>query len=73
LPEFVREKTLFIATHRLSTINACDQILVLNENQLVDSGTHNTLLESNAYYRDMMALKRMKETNSIQTGIMGTK
>ena len=44
LPEFVREKTLFIATHRLSTINACDQILVLNENQLVDSGTHNTLL-----------------------------
>jgi ABC-type multidrug transport system fused ATPase/permease subunit len=73
LPEFVREKTLFIATHRLSTINACDQILVLNENQLVDSGTHNQLLESNAYYRDMMALKRVKETNSIQTGIVGTK
>jgi ABC-type multidrug transport system fused ATPase/permease subunit len=51
LPEFVREKTLFIATHRLSTINACDQILVLNENQLVASGSHQDLIESNDYYR----------------------
>ncbi|MGD9240042.1 MAG: ABC transporter ATP-binding protein [Desulfobacterales bacterium] len=72
LPEFVREKTLFIATHRLSTINACDQIIVLNEDQLVGSGTHNQLLESNAYYRDMMALKRVKETQCVETGIVGT-
>ncbi|MDX1709185.1 MAG: ABC transporter ATP-binding protein, partial [Desulfobacterales bacterium] len=35
LPEFVRKKTLFIATHRLSTINACDRILVLDEDRLV--------------------------------------
>jgi ABC-type bacteriocin/lantibiotic exporter with double-glycine peptidase domain len=70
LPEFVRNKTLFIATHRLATINMCDQILVLNENQLVDSGTHNTLLESNAYYRDMMALNCAKESEVIKAGIM---
>jgi ABC-type multidrug transport system fused ATPase/permease subunit len=40
LPEFIREKTLFVVTHRLSTIAECDRILLLNENQLVDSGTH---------------------------------
>ena len=51
LPEFVREKTLFIATHRLSTLNACDRILVLNENRLVASGSHQTLIDSNEYYR----------------------
>jgi ABC-type multidrug transport system fused ATPase/permease subunit len=51
LPEFAREKTLFIAAHRLSTIHACDRILVLNENRLVASGSHQELIESNAYYR----------------------
>ena len=70
LPEFIREKTLFVVTHRLSTIAECDRILLLNENQLVDSGTHNTLLESNKYYREMMALQRVKETNFIEAGIM---
>ncbi len=57
LPEFVREKTLFIATHRLSTINACDQILVLNENQLVDSGTHQSLMTTSDYYRAMVNMQ----------------
>ena len=65
LPEFVREKTLFIATHRLSTINACDQILVLNENQLVASGSHQDLIESNDYYRLMVA-KQESSTSSFE-------
>jgi ABC-type multidrug transport system fused ATPase/permease subunit len=63
LPEFVREKTLFIATHRLSTINACDQILVLNENQLVASGSHQDLIESNDYYRLMVAKQKSSASN----------
>jgi ABC-type multidrug transport system fused ATPase/permease subunit len=63
LPEFVREKTLFIATHRLSTINACDQILVLNENQLVASGSHQDLVESNDYYRLMVAKQESSTCN----------
>ena len=63
LPEFVREKTLFIATHRLSTINACDQILVLNENQLVASGSHQDLIESNDYYRLMVAKQESSTHN----------
>jgi ABC-type multidrug transport system fused ATPase/permease subunit len=67
LPEFVREKTLFIATHRLSTINACDQILVLNENQLVASGSHQDLIESNDYYRLMVA----KQETSVFNGLNG--
>ena len=53
LPEFVREKTLFIVTHRLSTVSACDRVLVLNENRLVASGFHHDLIESNAYYRQI--------------------
>jgi ABC-type multidrug transport system fused ATPase/permease subunit len=63
LPEFVREKTLFIATHRLSTINACDQILVLNENQLVANGSHQDLIESNDYYRSIVSKQEASASN----------
>jgi ABC-type multidrug transport system fused ATPase/permease subunit len=55
LPEFIQDKTLFIVAHRPSTICNCDRILLLDENQLVAGGSHETLLESNAYYRSMAA------------------
>jgi ABC-type multidrug transport system fused ATPase/permease subunit len=55
LPEFITEKTLFIATHRPSTIRACDRIFVLDENRLVASGSHQNLIESNAYYRHIFS------------------
>ncbi len=54
LPEFIQAKTLFIVSHRPSTIAECDRILLLNENQLVDSGTHQSLLETSDAYRAML-------------------
>lgn len=60
LPELIRKKTLFIVTHRLSTINECDRVLLLNENRVVDSGTHQTLLKSNKYYKEMIELQDFK-------------
>jgi ABC-type multidrug transport system fused ATPase/permease subunit len=55
LPEFIRGKTLFVVAHRPSTICNCDRILLLDENHLMAGGSHETLLESNAYYRSMVA------------------
>ena len=54
LPAFIQEKTLFVVTHRLSTIAECERILLLNENQLVDSGTHQDLMTTSDYYRAMV-------------------
>jgi ABC-type multidrug transport system fused ATPase/permease subunit len=59
LPEFIRAKTLFIVTHRLSAIEMCDRILVLNENRVVDSGTHQFLMTANAYYRRMVGSQQL--------------
>jgi subfamily B ATP-binding cassette protein MsbA len=53
LPEEVIGKTLFIAAHRLSTIQQADRILVLNDKHLVGFGTHRELIESNTYYRSL--------------------
>ena len=53
LPAVVKEKTLIVVTHRISTIQKADRILVLNEGHLVASGTHFELLASNPYYQSL--------------------
>lgn len=55
LPEMVREKTLFVVAHRLSTIHNSDRILLLNEHRLVAIGTHKELLENNDFYRTLVS------------------
>ena len=44
LPAVIKGKTLFIVTHRLSTIRDSDRILLLDENRLIASGTHQLLM-----------------------------
>jgi ABC-type multidrug transport system fused ATPase/permease subunit len=51
----VRDKTLFVVAHRLSTIQNADRILLLNEKRLIAMGTHHELLKSNEYYRSLVA------------------
>ena len=51
LPALVRNKTLFIVAHRLSTIRRADRILVFNEKRLVAEGMHDELIEKSDYYR----------------------
>jgi thiol reductant ABC exporter CydC subunit len=47
------QATLVIA-HRLSTIRACDRILVLHEGALVESGSHEQLIEANGFYAGLV-------------------
>jgi ABC-type multidrug transport system fused ATPase/permease subunit len=60
LPAFVRDKTLFVVAHQLSTIKGSDRILLLNESRLVAIGTHQSLLETNDYYRSVVACQQIK-------------
>jgi hypothetical protein len=55
LPAMVRNKTLFVVAHRLSTIQNSDRILVLNESHLVAVGSHHALLENNPFYRSLVS------------------
>jgi len=55
LPAVVKGKTLFVVAHRPSTIRNADRILLMNDNQLVAEGSHARLMESNDYYREMVA------------------
>jgi len=44
-------RTTFVIAHRLSTIRSADQILVIEEGQVVERGTHAELLSLNGRYR----------------------
>lgn len=59
-------KTVLIIAHRLKTIENADQILVLDNGRLMASGTHESLLESSAAYRQMVDANERRDTWNIQ-------
>lgn len=43
-------RTSFVIAHRLSTIRGADQILVINQGEIIERGTHQELLDLNGFY-----------------------
>lgn len=46
-------RTSFVIAHRLSTIRGADLILVMDQGQVIEQGTHDELLEENGFYADL--------------------
>ncbi len=51
LEKIMQNRTTIIIAHRLSTIQHADEIVVLKDGQVVESGNHQSLLEQNGEYR----------------------
>jgi ATP-binding cassette subfamily B protein len=55
LRSVARDRTTLVIAHRLSTITDADEILVLRDGQIVERGSHNSLLEMDGVYAAMWA------------------
>lgn len=51
--ELLAGRTSFVIAHRLSTIRNADQVLVLNDGEMVERGTHAELLAAKGFYYDL--------------------
>ena len=53
MDRLMKGKTTFVIAHRLSTIKNADIILVLNEGDIIETGTHESLLEKQGFYANL--------------------
>jgi ABC-type multidrug transport system fused ATPase/permease subunit len=66
LDRLMRDRTAIIIAHRLSTIQNCDRILVLHKGELLESGSHQELLQQRGIYYKLYQLQykeQMRITN----------
>lgn len=57
ISNLVKGKTLLVIAHRLNTIRAADQILVIADGKISQQGTHNELLKQPGVYRDFVTIR----------------
>jgi ABC-type multidrug transport system fused ATPase/permease subunit len=67
LPSIIENKTLFVVAHRLSTIMNSDRIFLLDQNRLIAIGTHESLMESNDYYRSIVSHQQVQPEDPTDT------
>lgn len=57
LERLAEGRTTLVIAHRLSTVREADQILVMDQGQIVDSGRHDDLMSHNGLYADLYNLQ----------------
>jgi ABC-type transport system involved in cytochrome bd biosynthesis fused ATPase/permease subunit len=55
-------RTTFVIAHRLSTVRRADMILVMDQGQIVERGTHNELLARGGLYKEIYDLQLIDHT-----------
>lgn len=53
MDNLMKDRTSFVIAHRLSTIKNADIILVMNEGDIIEQGTHEELMKANGFYTNL--------------------
>ena len=57
IAQLLSGRTSFVIAHRLSTVTQADQVLVIQQGQIVERGTHTELIERGGVYANLYALQ----------------
>ena len=57
----MEKRTKVIISHRVSTVRECDTIFVLDGGKIIESGTHDQLVEKSGYYNKLFELQKLEE------------
>ena len=60
LLEFTKDKTTIIVSHRVSSAKNADNIIILDEGRIIQQGSHNQLINTDGYYKELY-LKQLSE------------
>ena len=61
LNAYLQDKTSIIITHRVFSLLEFDKIIVMDEGEIAEQGTHASLLRQNGYYAEMYARQQAQE------------
>ena len=61
ISELCKGKTLLVIAHRLNTIRNANQILVIADGRIAQSGTHKELMEAGGLYRDFVTVRQQSQ------------
>lgn len=59
LKEIRKGKTNIIVAHRLTAVEACDEIIVLDKGKIVEQGTHQELMQKKGWYYEQYMIQEM--------------
>ena len=66
IDNLMKDKTVFVIAHRLSTIQNADKIVVINQGEIVETGTHAELLNiPNGAYKALYEMQFKKQTAGV--------
>lgn len=68
LKEHMREATVILISHRVTSLMGADEIMVLNQGQIEECGTHGELIRKNGIYRKIYDIQMSRDDREKMEG-----
>jgi ATP-binding cassette subfamily B protein len=68
LEELLEGRTSFVVADHLSTIRNADKVLVIDQGEIIERGTHNELMAARGFYRDLYMGQFRRQATSDDDG-----
>jgi len=63
LSEIIQNKTTIIVSHRISAVRNANKIIVLEDGKIIQNGTHNQLINTQGYYKELYEKQLTEKSN----------